>query len=181
MKKRATYHHGDLKAAALDQAVQMLEADAQEVPSMRMLAQKLGVGHRALYNHYKDREALLAAIAARGFAMLADALKTATDQPSHLRTYIDFALDHPGLYSVMMDRPYRSFQDNAALWETVEKIIAVSMKALASDDETPDDRRRVVMRTWMLAHGGIALHKAGALQMRSDTSFTEEFMRIAST
>ena len=51
--------------------------------------------------------------------------------------------------------------------------------AIARDGDDPDTQRRDVMRVWMLAHGGLALHRAGALKMRSDASFAEELMRIA--
>tara|TARA_R100001129_G_scaffold108146_1_gene74091 strand:- start:218 stop:880 length:663 start_codon:yes stop_codon:yes gene_type:complete len=176
---RTTYHHGDLKAEALRAALRAIEAGEGAVPSMRALAETLGVGHRALYNHFADREALLAAIAAEGFARLAESLGTAQDERSHLRAYIDFALKHPGLYAVMMERPYASFNDDAALSAAVDEVIAASLHAIARDGDDPDTQRRDVMRVWMLAHGGLALHRAGALKMRSDASFAEELMRIA--
>lgn len=146
---------------------------------MRALAETLGVGHRALYNHFADREALLAAIAATGFAKLAECLSPTKDERSHLRAYVNFALENPGLYSVMMERPFSSFNDDEALSSAVDKVIGVSLDAIANDGDDPDTQRRDVMRVWMLAHGGIALHRAGALKMRSDASFAEEFMRIA--
>ena len=61
----------------------------------------------------------------------------------------------------------------------VDKVIAASLHAIARDGDDPDTQRRDVMRVWMLAHGGLALHRAGALKMRSDASFAEELMRIA--
>ncbi|MEO0688702.1 MAG: TetR-like C-terminal domain-containing protein [Pseudomonadota bacterium] len=146
---------------------------------MRSLAETLGVGHRALYNHYADREALLAAIAAEGFARLADNLGAAQDEPTHLRAYVDFALNNPGLYQVMMERSYRSFNDDEALSQAVDRVIGVSLKTIARDGDDPDTQRRDVMRVWMLAHGGIALHKAGALKTRSNETFAEELLRIA--
>ena len=177
--ERATYHHGDLKAEALREALRAIEDGDGRVPSMRALAETLGVGHRALYNHFTDREALLTAIAAKGFAKLAEKLSATTDERSHLAAYVDFALGNPDLYSVMMERPYRSFNDDEALSAAVDKTIAASLDAIARDGDEPDTQRRDVMRVWMLAHGGIALHKAGALKMRSDASFAAELMRIA--
>ncbi len=179
IEARETYHHGDLKAAALDAALRAVEGEKGKVPSMRALAQDLGVGHRALYNHYADREALLATIAAEGFKRLASVLRAADNEHSHLRAYVDFALENPELYSVMMERPYRSFHENEALSVAVDEVIAASLETLAPADDNPDRRRRRVMRVWMLAHGGIALHRAGALKTRSDESFAEEFMLIA--
>ena len=106
MAGRATYHHGDLAAAALDEALRLVEAVPAAQFSLRALAERLGVAHRALYNHFEAREDLLAATAARGFDHLADALADCSDPPAFLTTYAGFALAHPGLYAVMMARSY---------------------------------------------------------------------------
>lgn len=81
MAPRGAYHHGDLAAAAVDEALRLIDADASASFSLRALAERLGVAHRALYNHFADREALLAGVAARGFDLLADALLLAPDAP----------------------------------------------------------------------------------------------------
>ena len=71
------YHHGDLRAALLDAALELLEED--ETFSLRAVARRAGVSPNAPYRHYADKEALLAALATYGFAQLADRLEAAAE------------------------------------------------------------------------------------------------------
>jgi AcrR family transcriptional regulator len=179
MSARQAYHHGDLAAAAVDAAMRLIEDDASAGFSLRALADRLGVAHRALYNHFADRDALLAAVAARGFHRLSDSLIDAPDAASFLAAYVRFALDQPGLYAVMMARSYDQFNAAPLLRAAADRMIAIALRVLAVDGTDDDTRRRAVMRVWMLAHGGIGLHRSGVLRMRSDEEFVTEILRIA--
>jgi len=179
MAGREAYHHGDLAAAAVDEALRLLDADSAAGFSLRALAERLGVAHRALYNHFVDREALLAAIAARGFGLLADVLAPALDSRSFLAAYVRFALAQPGLYDVMTQRRYDQINTQAALRAAVDRVIGTALAVLSTPGADDGTRRREVMRVWMLVHGGIGLHRAGMLRLRSDTEFADEILRIA--
>jgi AcrR family transcriptional regulator len=179
MAPRDAYHHGDLAAAAVEEALGLIAADPAASFSLRALAERLGVAHRALYNHFADREALLTAVAARGYDQLTQALIPATDPATFLAAYVRFALDQPGLYGVMMARAYGQFNASPALRAAADRTIAVSLGVLATPGADDETRRREVMRVWMLAHGGIGLHRTGVLRLRSDTEFVAEMLRIA--
>ena len=56
--RRATYRHGNLKAAALKAASRLVAKGGHEQLSLREVADAVGVAHRSLYNHFEDREAL---------------------------------------------------------------------------------------------------------------------------
>jgi hypothetical protein len=65
-KPARTYHHGDLRNALIDAGLAALEVhDASEL-SLRALARDLGVSANAVYRHFADKNALLAALAAAG-------------------------------------------------------------------------------------------------------------------
>lgn len=179
MAPRGAYHHGDLAAAAVDEALRLIDADASVSFSLRALAERLGVAHRALYNHFADREALLAGVAARGFDLLADALLLAPDAPGFLAAYVRFALARPGLYHVMMGRRHTAINGDPDLRAAVDRVIGAAVKALATPGADDETQRREVMRIWMIAHGGIGLHRARMLRLRSDAEFAEEILRIA--
>jgi AcrR family transcriptional regulator len=179
MAQRGAYHHGDLAVAAVEEALNLIAADPAAGFSLRALAERLGVAHRALYNHFADREALLAAVAAHGFDQLAKALAPAPDPATFLAAYVRFALDQSGLYGVMMARAYDQFNASPALRAAADRTIAVSLGVLATPGADDGTRRREVMRIWMLAHGGIGLHRTGVLRLRSDTEFVDEILRIA--
>jgi AcrR family transcriptional regulator len=92
-------------------ARELLETDGAEALSMRRIADRLGIRAPSLYKHFRDKEALEAAIISIGFDELADAFEAAagvdtTDQLAALaQTFRDFASAHPHLYRLMTERP----------------------------------------------------------------------------
>jgi AcrR family transcriptional regulator len=106
---RRPFHHGNLRAVLLDQAEIMLRSGGVEGLSLRELARQAGVSHGAPRSHFIDRQALLDALAERGFHRLADntaaALKSADDLRERwrlaARAYIDFAVHDAALMDLM--------------------------------------------------------------------------------
>ena len=96
----STYHHGDLPAALLKAAGKALEQKGRASLSLRDAARRAGVSHNAPYRHFPDRGALLAALAAEGFAMLADRLRGRRG-PELGMAYVQFALEHPQRFRLM--------------------------------------------------------------------------------
>jgi AcrR family transcriptional regulator len=64
------YHHGDLRQALLDAALGLIEAGEEQGVSLRTVAAGAGVSNAAPYRHFKDREALMAAVTTIGFDRL---------------------------------------------------------------------------------------------------------------
>ena len=71
------YHHGDLRRAMLDTALEMLAEDNGWQFTLRELARRAGVSHTASYKHFPDKAALLAELALIGFDKLRVALLAA--------------------------------------------------------------------------------------------------------
>jgi AcrR family transcriptional regulator len=104
------FHHGNLRAVLLDQALVVLRERGLEALSLRELAREAGVSHAAPRKHFADRDALLEAIAERGFVQLAQHLgEAAAKQPEDFTAalhavasaYIEFAAAGPGLLDLM--------------------------------------------------------------------------------
>jgi AcrR family transcriptional regulator len=74
------YHHGNLRAALLQQAEQTVRERGVEELTLRDLARQVGVSHGAPRRHFADRQALLDALAESGFARLGAELRAAFDQ-----------------------------------------------------------------------------------------------------
>src|SRR5687767_15806785 len=71
VRKRADrYHHGDLSRSLLKEALRTIEKDGVAALTMRAVGEKLGVSRTALYRHFTDKSALLAAVATEGFRTL---------------------------------------------------------------------------------------------------------------
>ena len=64
------YHHGNLRQALLDEALALIEVGEERGVSLRTVAARAGVSNAAPYRHFKDREALMAAVATIGFDRL---------------------------------------------------------------------------------------------------------------
>jgi AcrR family transcriptional regulator len=95
----STYHHGDLRAALLLAAGKILEKKGISELSLREAARRAGVSHNAPYRHFLDRESLLAALAAEGFARLTRDLEAAGREMG--AAYVRFALEHPQRFRLM--------------------------------------------------------------------------------
>ncbi|HEX6241259.1 MAG TPA: TetR/AcrR family transcriptional regulator [Polyangiales bacterium] len=110
-KPVGAYHHGNLRRALLDATLQLLGEEGPDTFSLREVARRVGVDHRAAYKHFEDRAALLAALATEGYeALLAavrGALAGATTDAAGARLIVaaqatmQFAVDHAALYRLM--------------------------------------------------------------------------------
>src|ERR1700761_5131951 len=109
---KATYHHGDLRAACVHAARELLEEGGEAELSLRAVARRAGVSPAAPYRHYADREALVSAVAAVGYQELAERLAAAHPAPSTpdqlasvAVAYVEFALERPALFPIMFTEP----------------------------------------------------------------------------
>jgi len=103
--KQDRYHHGDLSRALLQEAVRTIEKGGVAALTLRAVGQRLGVSRTALYRHFADKSALLAAVASQGFRTLRDRTQAAWDEHGALQpmgaAYVRFAVAHPSYYRVM--------------------------------------------------------------------------------
>ncbi|HJU91281.1 MAG TPA: helix-turn-helix domain-containing protein, partial [Gemmatimonadaceae bacterium] len=56
---RRTYHHGDLRQALLDAALEILRTKGVEALTLRAVARAAGVSQTAPYRHFADRRSLV--------------------------------------------------------------------------------------------------------------------------
>src|SRR6185436_1059580 len=111
-KRPDQYHHGDLQQALLEEALRTIQADGVDHLTLRTVGEKLGVSRTALYRHFSDKQALLAAAGREGCRMLRLALPAAWDQHGRGRegfeamgmAYMHFAVAHTAHYRVMFAR-----------------------------------------------------------------------------
>ena len=107
--KPQPYHHGDLRRALIDTALELVTEEQDWTFSLREVARRAGVSHHAPYNHFPEKLDLLAAIAAVGFERLRDGMlqRDGRDRrpggaPCRDRgTYVRLGLENPALYRLM--------------------------------------------------------------------------------
>lgn len=110
------YHHGRLRVALLAAAERRLRTEGADRLSLRDLARDIGVSHAAPRRHFSDRQALLDALAADGFARLGGALQAALSRSdaefaTRVRhaviAYVNFATQDAALHELMNSGKHR--------------------------------------------------------------------------
>jgi AcrR family transcriptional regulator len=138
----STYHHGSLREALLAEGRRLLIEQGPDAVTLRELARRTGVSHAAPRRHFADRDALLAAIAARGFDELTEALRSAArrdDLRARLTAYahahVRFAVENGPLLTLMFSR--RSGAGSSPDVEAAARFFALGGELLGEDPAGP--------------------------------------------
>jgi len=170
----ATYHHGDLRAALLQAAGEILEKEGVAALSLREAARRAGVSHSAPYRHFPDRDSLLAALAVEGFSLLQDAI---TKRPEGDRgvAYVEFALIHPQRFRLMFGGQLRlgDYPELQAAGEGNYRNLQKAFESLGSDAPL------AAAAAWSLVHGLANLILDGHFaQAQRDSGGAAAFARL---
>jgi AcrR family transcriptional regulator len=165
-KKRAgQYHHGSLRRALIDEALRTIDKLGAEALTLRGVGDALGVSRTALYRHFSDKQALVAAVAGEGFRTLRLALVDAWEKNDRGQAgfeamgdaYLQFAVAHPSHYRVMFGRfvdsgvhdPELIEEGEGAFRALVDALIELQREGLARADDPVLQARFV----WSVTHG----------------------------
>ncbi|MFP5392774.1 MAG: TetR/AcrR family transcriptional regulator [Gammaproteobacteria bacterium] len=139
-------------------ADRLIDEDGADGFSLREVARRAGVSAPAAYRHFRDKEALLAAVAKRGFEDFAAALKGAKAAPGDQlavigQTYVRFAVARPGRFRLMYGRAI----SNRSKYPDLELARMASVDALrAAIPATPQASANPAvtsLKLWCLVHG----------------------------
>ncbi|BBZ11346.1 TetR/AcrR family transcriptional regulator [Mycobacterium branderi] len=171
MPASSSYHHGDLPAALVRAAIDLLEESGAAELSLREVARRAGVSPSAPYRHFAGRDELLSAVAAVGYRELGEALVKAHPAPSSADdfadiavAYVQFALTRPGLFQVMFGEPCDpNAPDRAAAVEAIHEYL----KSIVGQAFPAADADAMSTASWALVHGLAFLHLDGKLDASS--------------
>lgn len=151
------FHHGNLRAALLDEAVLVLRESGVDGLSLRDLARRTGVSHGAPRSHFVDRQALLDALASTGFDRLTTAVRRALagsgpDLAARFRAvahaYVDFAIDDAALMELM----FQAKGSNGATRESAATLFTVLDGAMGPrPTDGGDEEARTAFKTLFAA------------------------------
>ena len=160
------YHHGDLKAALVDGALELIVERGVRRFSLAELSRRLGVTVAAPYRHFASRDELLAAVAVRALEAFGDALAAPSSEldPPEERlaamaaAYVRFAAEQPELFAVVfgigLDKK-RRYPELRGTYEEVEGMLDACVAELCPDDA--DAAEQLGDAIWAAAHGYAAL------------------------
>ena len=106
------YHHGNLREALVEAALRLIRERGPAGFAFVELARAAGVSAAAPYRHFRDRDALMAEVARRGYERFAADLERGWNQgrPDPVtaieacgRAYLAFARREPAYYAAMFD------------------------------------------------------------------------------
>tara|TARA_R110001592_G_scaffold363372_2_gene686320 strand:+ start:202865 stop:203461 length:597 start_codon:yes stop_codon:yes gene_type:complete len=178
MTKLKSFHHGDLKRVLFDVALARLDQHGAGGVTIRAVAKDAGVSHGAPVNHYKDRRALLTALAKAQF----DALLTGID------ARLAGLNDDPGprieiVASAMMDFGFRYPHRYRLLW-SADLIDHTDAELLSVMDRIYDrlctefskavpgrefDKDTYAVALWSMVHGYVDMRLSGMFEPLNDS------------
>ncbi|MCB9947487.1 MAG: TetR/AcrR family transcriptional regulator [Rhodospirillaceae bacterium] len=189
---RRSYHHGNLREALIAAALDLIAEKGPAGFTFAEAARAAGVSAAAPYRHFRDRDALLADVACRGFERFAEALDHAWDEgrPEPLaafdavgRAYLAFARSEPAYYAAMFEAqlppdasPELTRASDAAF--AVLRRAAEVVCALAPADRRPP-ALMVSLHMWTMAHGIASLFARGDAARRKLPMTPEDLLEAA--
>ena len=168
---RSTYHHGNLRPALIAAARALLDEGGASAVGLREAARRVGVSPTATYRHFRDKDALLAAVAAQGFrefaAALADAGRAGEPLSAMGAAYVDFALARPGMFRLMFSPLLAERAIDAELRAAAEEAFAQLRRGVESRAAGGEGVEAAAIAAWSLVHGLSHLILDGVLPKES--------------
>jgi AcrR family transcriptional regulator len=169
MARTRPYHHGNLRETLLSAALQLIAEAGPQGFTLREIARRAGVSHNAPYRHFRDKNELLAAVAAQGFEELTRAMRRSAKGAAPLEklraaglAYVAFALRRPQHFTVMFDTSF----DQGALPSGIrafETLLSLLEDCQRAGQLPAGDPRRLALAAWSLVHGIAKLALAGSI------------------
>jgi AcrR family transcriptional regulator len=172
--KKRGYHHGDLKAALVDAAWELVRTQGPLDVTLAAASRMAGVSTAAPYRHFTDKEALLDAVRARGFAELTRRMRAAAETVGAPGTiedivaighaYVGFARDEPAVFRLMFGSRHLPRPDalsrqvgEQCFGTLLERVDLWRAASGVAGPATPE----IALPLWSLVHGVATLEIDG--------------------
>jgi AcrR family transcriptional regulator len=166
------YHHGDMRKALTDAALEMAAESGVASLSLREIARRVGVSTAAPYFHFKDRQTLLIEIAIEGyselFGQLEAAQKKGTGAEAQLEllaaAYLRFTKSHRAHYAIMFSGQFAGHDRFNEMVQIANKSLELVGTSIAGASGI--DRKlapKAAFCAWSLLHGIAMLDQNGVL------------------
>jgi AcrR family transcriptional regulator len=182
-EKTSSYHHGDLKNALIEAALEMVETEGYESISIRDITERVGTSRSAIYRHFPSKDALMRAVVMAGFEKLDAYLRPVLSQTElslieRFRTmaklYMDFARNYPALYRMLFgDRAKDAREDIHDINDETQATGFHALKSLVEQAQREgimkkEDPMIISSVIWAMMHGQAILFIDGHLHMKEN-------------
>ncbi len=163
MKKKKTYHHGNLAESLLDAVDEIASQFGLEAVTLRACAKLAGVSPSSAFRHYVDKRALFTAFATRALNQLTAAMSAAKaiaekDGQDAFKAvgiaYIAFAIDKPAFFRAMW-REEAIYSNDDHYRQAANNLSAQLTGGFADtiDDKDPETLSAQELLAWSAVHG----------------------------
>lgn len=179
------YHHGNLRAALIAAAEEVVQQQGHEAVSLRALAENLEVSRGAPYRHFANREALLAEVALGGFRILNDSLdRLNAGQPTTsdglyaaAREFLGFVRDNPEIFRVMYEAGLITAEEahpelaeaQRLSYQGLDKLLAKALPGLSTQT-----RKLRQITLWSTLYGFAKIRQLGIVQPYMTDGLSED-------
>jgi AcrR family transcriptional regulator len=184
-----SYHHGNLKEALVNAALELIREKGPAGFTFAEAARWAGVSPAAPYRHFRDRDELLSSVALQGFERFAAMLTTAWNDGKPTtrkafdnlgKAYLAFARTEPAYYSAMFEAgiPLNTNPELLAASERAFGVLRTATETLIA--EMPPRGRppalMMALHVWALSHGIASLFGRGDAARRALPMTAEELL-----
>ncbi len=184
--------HGNLREALISAALDLIAAKGPAGFTFAEAARQAGVSPAAPYRHFRDRDALMADVARRGFERFEQRLTAAWDEgrPSPLAAlermggaYLAFAREEPAYFSAMFEAgvPLADHRDLQEAGDRAFGVLRGACEAIVA--AMPAGKRppamMMALHIWVLSHGIASLFARGDAARRTLPMTPEELLEAA--
>ena len=165
----ANYHHGNLRLALIDAAIEQIKEQGVEKLSMRAIARTVGVSQTAPYRHFKDKNHLLSEVATQAFSELYEASYAVVEQnrtplqniQAAGLVYLRYAIDNPEKYRILFGSRIQNRRSYSTMVEAGEKSFQILIdqveRGIAEGDFIPGCALILANTLWTQVHGAASL------------------------
>ena len=181
-QSKQPYHHGNVKEALVEAAIKLLESEPVQNLSLRRLAKEVGITPTAVYNHFSDKDALVAAIKLESFENFNDFIRAHCadiDDPETIFlelgvAYYRYSKQYPSQFDVLFNYAIPAESNTDELIQTAcqgqellkNVIQAILIKRNKSYDE--DLLIKASLMAWTNIHGLVALVASGSIKSSAE-------------
>ena len=170
-------------------AAALLDSGGQDALTIRAVGHAAGVSHNAPYKHFKNRSALLAAVAIVDFEALADSFKTIRQSFSKptskltraLKHVVDYSSEHPAHYRLLFNDPEIAAQggdlEQAAL-KAFGEFVSIVQECQSAQELPALSNTKLAGLLFATMHGLIALKANGILRPEKGLSSVDEGIKL---